>query len=64
MALKPFVAFALVVSCTSVAWSDDAKDDALDGTWLPSAAELGGKPFPDEVRKTIRLVSSRTTSTP
>ncbi|MGP0067987.1 MAG: TIGR03067 domain-containing protein [Isosphaeraceae bacterium] len=55
MALKPFVAFALVVSCTSVAWSDDAKDDALDGTWLPSAAELGGKPFPDEVRKTIRL---------
>jgi uncharacterized protein (TIGR03067 family) len=53
--LKPFVAFALIVSCASAAWSDDAKDDAIEGTWLPAAAELGGKEFPDEVRKTIRL---------
>jgi uncharacterized protein (TIGR03067 family) len=30
--------------------------DTLEGTWLPSAAELGGKAFPDEVRKTIKLV--------
>ena len=55
MTLKPFIAFALVVSCGSAAWGDDAKDDALEGAWLPSAAELGGKPFPDEVRKSIRL---------
>jgi hypothetical protein len=28
-----------------------AKDgDTIDGTWLPSSAELGGKMFPDEVR--------------
>jgi uncharacterized protein (TIGR03067 family) len=49
------VAFALVVPCSWAAWSDDAKDDTLEGTWLPSAAELGGKQFPDEVRETIRL---------
>jgi uncharacterized protein (TIGR03067 family) len=30
--------------------------DTIEGTWLPSAAELGGKAFPDEVRKTIKLV--------
>jgi uncharacterized protein (TIGR03067 family) len=55
MTLKQFVAFALVVSCSSAAWSNDAKGDTLEGTWLPSSAELGGKQFPDEVRKTIRL---------
>lgn len=55
MALEQFVAFALVVASSSAAWSDDAKDDTLEGVWLPSAAELGGKKFPDEVRKTIRL---------
>jgi uncharacterized protein (TIGR03067 family) len=55
MTLKSFVAFAGVVSCLSAAWGNDAKDDALDGTWLPSAAELAGKKFPDEVRKTIKL---------
>ncbi|HZW30429.1 MAG TPA: TIGR03067 domain-containing protein [Isosphaeraceae bacterium] len=50
-----FVACALVVWCTSVAWGDDANHDALEGTWQPSAAELAGKKFPDEVRTTIRL---------
>jgi uncharacterized protein (TIGR03067 family) len=30
--------------------------DTLEGTWLPSMAELGEKAFPDEVRKTIKLV--------
>jgi uncharacterized protein (TIGR03067 family) len=55
MTLKKFVAFALVVSCSSAAWSDDAKNDALEGTWLPSSAELAGKVFPDEVRKSIKL---------
>ncbi len=35
MTLKSFVVFALIVSCTSAARSDDAKDDTLEGTWLP-----------------------------
>jgi uncharacterized protein (TIGR03067 family) len=51
-----FVAFALVLSSSSAAWGDDAKDDSLQGTWLPSVAELGGRVFPDEVRKSIKLV--------
>ena len=49
------MAFALVASCSSASWSDDSKDDTIEGTWLPSAAELGGRKFPEEVRKTIRL---------
>jgi len=57
MLLKPFVALTLVFLFSLAARSGDAKDgDTIQGTWLPSAAELGGKMFPDEVRKTIKLV--------
>jgi uncharacterized protein (TIGR03067 family) len=57
MPLKLFVALVLVLSFSSAAWSADAKDaDTFQGTWLPSSAELAGKPFPDEVRKTMSLV--------
>src|SRR5438270_12339459 len=56
MTLKQFLAFALVLSFPSAAWTGDAKDDTIDGTWLPSAAELGGQKFPDDVRKSIKLV--------
>jgi uncharacterized protein (TIGR03067 family) len=49
------VAFTLVLFLSPAARGDD-KDDTLDGTWLPSSAELAGKPFPDDVRKTIKLV--------
>jgi len=31
------------------------EDDAIQGTWLPSTAELAGREFPDEIRKTIKL---------
>jgi uncharacterized protein (TIGR03067 family) len=55
MALRSLIAFALIVACSSPAWSADGKDDTLEGTWLPSTAEFGGKPFPEEVRKMIRL---------
>ena len=30
--------------------------DSIAGTWLPSEAEFAGQPFPDEVRKTMKLV--------
>src|ERR1700736_364941 len=57
MLLKSFTVLTLMLSFSLAARSDDAKDgDAIQGTWLPSTAELGGKPFPDEVRKTIKLV--------
>ena len=43
---------ALSLSCPSR--GDDA--ESIDGTWLPTAAELGGEKFPDEVRKAMKLV--------
>jgi uncharacterized protein (TIGR03067 family) len=56
MFLRPFVVLTLVFTFSLVARGDDAKDsDTLQGTWLPETAELGGKKFPDEVRKTIKL---------
>jgi uncharacterized protein (TIGR03067 family) len=57
MLLNPFLVLALVLSFALAARSGDAKDDdTLQGTWLPSTAEFGGKMFPDEIRKTIKLV--------
>jgi uncharacterized protein (TIGR03067 family) len=56
MRVKLFVAIALACSWSSSAWSADAGDGkTIQGTWLPTAAELGGGKFPDEVRKTITL---------
>src|SRR5262249_41140951 len=52
----------LVCVCVgSFALGDDSiktKDDGkkMQGSWQPVAAELGGKPFPDEVLKTMKLV--------
>ena len=52
----PFITLTLVLSIMQTAKSDGPKDsDAIQGTWLASAAELGGKPFPEEVRKSIKL---------
>jgi len=52
------VTLCLTLSLSCISRGDDAKVDAksMDGTWLPSAAELGGEKFPDEVRKTMKLV--------
>jgi uncharacterized protein (TIGR03067 family) len=52
------VALFLVLSFACLSRGDEAKQGAksMDGTWLPSAAELGGEKVPDEVRKTIKLV--------
>jgi len=44
-----------VITCAAAPeGADDAK--ALQGTWLPAKAELGGQPMADAVLKTIRLV--------
>jgi uncharacterized protein (TIGR03067 family) len=56
MLLRAFVTFALVLTFSLAAYGDAKDNDVIDGTWLPSTAELGGKAFPDEVRKTIKLV--------
>jgi uncharacterized protein (TIGR03067 family) len=61
--VKPFLLAGLVVvlalapcgRCDSPkTTAADAK--AIQGTWLPETAELAGKPFPEEVTKSIRLV--------
>jgi uncharacterized protein (TIGR03067 family) len=49
-----FAILFLTVSVSSISRGDDAK--SIDGTWLPSAAELGGEIFPDEIRQTMKLV--------
>ena len=50
--IRLFGALALVaISWSPAAWSEDVKDHTNEGVWLPSSAELGGNPFPDEVRK-------------
>jgi uncharacterized protein (TIGR03067 family) len=57
MTIRFCVALALVISFSSAAWSADAKDEeAIQGTWLASTAEMAGQKFPDEVRKSIKLV--------
>lgn len=57
MMFKPFVALTLVLSIALAASGGDGKaGDSIQGTWLPSTATLGGAMFPDEVRKTIKLM--------
>ena len=57
MALRSCVVLGLILLCALAVRGGDAKDgETLDGTWLPATAELGGNPFPDEVRQTLKLV--------
>jgi uncharacterized protein (TIGR03067 family) len=57
MSFTPFVVLAAVLSFALAVVGADAKDgDTIQGTWLPATVELAGKPFPDEVRKSMKLV--------
>jgi uncharacterized protein (TIGR03067 family) len=49
-----FVTLFLALSLACLSRADDAK--SMNGTWLPSAAEFAGEKYPDEVRKSIKLV--------
>ena len=53
-----FIALVMVALVTSYSRGGDVKDNdqSIQGTWLPSAAELGGRKFPDDVRKSMKLV--------
>jgi len=42
-----------LLSLPGVIRADDAKD--IQGNWIPTAAELGGQKFPDEMLKTMKL---------
>ncbi len=58
MTRRWFVTLAAALFVSSVSYGDDVKSDtqALQGTWLPATAELGGNKFPDEILKMIKLV--------
>lgn len=49
--------FALtLLSIVQTANAADPKDrDTIQGTWAASSVEFGGKPFPEEIRKSIKL---------
>jgi uncharacterized protein (TIGR03067 family) len=57
MPIRSSVCLVLVLAFTLSVRSDDAKDaDTLQGTWLPAEAEIAGQKFPEEIRKTMKLV--------
>lgn len=47
----------LFLSATTLALAGQASEDArlLEGTWLPTTAELDGKPLPDGGRQAMKL---------
>jgi uncharacterized protein (TIGR03067 family) len=52
----PFFTLTLVLAVMETAKSDDSKDNhAIQGSWLAATAELDGKLFPDEARKSFKL---------
>lgn len=57
MTWKVLIATSMVLMAVSNAWSDEKEEaKAMEGTWIPVTAEMGGQKFPDEVTKTIKLV--------
>jgi uncharacterized protein (TIGR03067 family) len=58
MSLQAVFGAGLILLSATLAFGEDKgkADSGMDGTWLPSTAELGGQAFPEEVRKSIRLV--------
>lgn len=62
MSLKLSLVAIVLLSLSFVALSAETKDadakdkDAVQGTWIPATAELAGEKFPDDVRKSIKLV--------
>ena len=56
MIRRAFAALTLAVLLAAPTLADEKADlKAMEGTWLPTSAELGGQKFPDEQRKAIKL---------
>jgi len=57
MKTVPCICIATILFATA-AWSQDAADERklLQGTWLPTAAELNEKAFDEATLKTMKLV--------
>jgi len=56
MMLKPCVTLSLMLSLALAVTGDTKDGKTIDGTWQPTKADLAGRKFPDDVRKTITLV--------
>lgn len=55
--LRTLIVVVLILSFSMVGWSGTIPDrESIQGTWLPSAAEFAGMKFPDEIRKSLRMV--------
>ena len=50
------IAFTILASFAFAAGTETGKNNPLAGTWIPETAEINGKPFPDEIRKSMKLV--------
>ncbi len=54
--LKPVTrALLLLIATLTCSAADEPDGKAVEGTWTPVKAELGGQPLPDPVLKTIGL---------
>src|SRR5579859_2906770 len=55
--MKNILCLSLAFAASLTAFAADKPDDpkALQGTWIPTKAELAGQPMPDAVLKTITL---------
>ena len=53
--MKRMLTLSVVLLMTLAVFAAGPTDDALQGTWSPTQAELAGKPMPDAVLKTISL---------
>ena len=50
-----YITFITIASFTSFAADDSAETKALQGSWIPVKAELGGQPLPSDVLRKITL---------
>jgi len=55
--MKPILCLGLAVAVSLTAFAADSPADAkaVQGSWTPAKAELGGQPMPEAVLKTISL---------
>lgn len=58
MKRKMLAVLCLTLSALSHSWGGDAAEESkkLEGTWLPTSAELAGDPFPADILKVMKLV--------
>jgi uncharacterized protein (TIGR03067 family) len=58
MTRRLFAALAVVMMLASLSHGDDSTDarSSMQGTWIPSSAEMAGKKYPDEILKIMKLV--------